>query len=239
MEFKVVTLNCWLAKRKQEFFDYLEYEQPDVLLLQEFPARPGQDLLGEVEAKLEMRGVFEPMWEIESWGELGLAIFSKWNFKRVEKEFYYKNKLVWPEFPKAGEWEFPGLFLGGELEMNMRNIWIATTHFVWSLYPEITDEQRQAGKNLLKTIAKHDQLILGGDFNVTHESEIYKMLVSQLKDDNPDNLRNTLQPEVHRSRGLDLAVDFMFHKGEMSKLEAKVPMVKASDHLPVVVTYQI
>lgn len=239
MELKIVTLNCWLANRKKQMMEFLIDERPDVLLLQEFPKRIDENLLSEMEDSLGMKGEFEAMWEIDNWGELGLAIFSKGDWKSVEREFYFKNKLTWSEFPKAGEWEFPGLLLAGELEFDKKTLWISTTHFVWSLYPQVTEEQKVAGKNLLKTIEKYDRLILGGDFNITRESEIYQMLISQFIDDMPDNVRTTLQPEVHRSRGLELAVDFMFHKGEMNKLEVKVPMVKASDHLPVVVTYQI
>jgi len=239
MELKIVTLNCWMAKRKKQMMEFLIKERPDVLLFQEFPKRIDENLIGEIEEGLEMKGEFAAMWEIDNWGELGLAIFSRWDWRSLERVFYYKNRLVWSEFPKVGQWEFPGLLLGGELKIDTSSIWIFTTHFVWSLYPQVTEEQKVAGKNLLRALGKYERLILGGDFNVTRESEIYQMLVSQLEDDNPENLKNTLQPEIHRSRGLKLAVDFMFHKGEMSKLEAKVPMVKASDHLPVVVTYQI
>ena len=59
-------------------------------------------------------------------------------------------------------------------------------------------------------------------------------------DDRPVDTKRTIHPTIHRAGEKELAVDFVFHKGEgFEVVDSRVPLVDISDHLPVVVEYEV
>ena len=253
MKLKVIQLNTWFGKYFDGIVEFVEQEKPDVLLMQEV-VRGGLGELNhgkagfyeEIKKRLGYEGVCEPMWRVKRpvEYELGVAIMSKNKLVESGSEFYFKHLVEYEQEPvvgKGGAWEFPGLLLWSRVETGAGIVKLMTTHFVWSLYPEVNDFQRTALRSLLEKLAGQERFVLGGDFNVTSESEIYAGLIkSGLVDDRPIDTKRTIHPTIHRVGEKELAVDFVFHKGEgFEVVDSRVPLVDISDHLPVVVEYEV
>ena len=249
MKLKVITLNVWLFRFFDKIVDFLEKEKPDIVLLQE--ATSGTDqifdrgLTNGVERLREVfpeyESVFHPIRtyqydNFKMW--MGCMILSRYPILSTNAHYYYEQ-LETVTNNNYNNTNFPGLLLTAKL--NGIDLQVHTTHFLWSMHPDITDRQRGAVKNLLGLLEKNNRCIIGGDFNITDDSEIYKTLSRSLISDRPTDVKRTLHPEIHPiGTSKNLAVDFIFHKGKsIIKLESYVPEVPVSDHLPVVATYEI
>lgn len=259
MKIKVIQLNVWLGQLLNGAVEFIEREEPDVVMLQE--VTKGGDValengIANVFERLESslgeggyEGVFMPMWKVKepTKFQMGLAVFSRLEVVGVKREYYFEGLVEREEaltLGRPGSIEFPGALLGVEVKVDgdRGNLELMTTHFVWSLYPKITSRQIKAAQGLLETLERHGRLVLAGDFNVTDESSVYRQIKEEgLIDDRPPGLRNTLHPRVHKVGGKqELAVDYVFHKGEGIRcLNSSVELVEASDHLPVIVEYEI
>jgi len=249
MKFRVMTLNTWCGHYLGRISKLVEKYRPDVLLLQEMTRGEPMNLpLGvsngfeKIIIETKYQGVFGPIWKmrtLEGRYELGLAILSKDKMVRKKERFYYKEILELDKSLSGGK-QFPGLWLSVEIVVDGRRVRVATTHFPWSMYPEVTTEQEEAIEGLVAQIEEEEELIFGGDMNVTDESTIYKRLTKVLIDDRPEGTRRTLHPVIHKAGEKELAVDFVMHKGgRIRKIGSEVLMEPVSDHLPVRVDYEI
>ncbi|NLF79248.1 MAG: hypothetical protein GX573_26435 [Chloroflexi bacterium] len=227
--------------------EFLTLEDPDMILLQEVTrgnlvCEEGvvPDVFQRLSKGLGLSGVFSPMWAThrggKSW-ELGLAIFSKHSIESYASKFYSKNL---ESFPRGGD-NFPGLLLDLGVRTKAGVLRVLTTHFPWSLHPEITPQQLAAAVQLRELLNVIPEFVLAGDFNVTDESEVYRIISEDMIDDRPKTLKNTLHPTIHGVGGeKELAVDYLFHKGERIRLvESGVPVVDVSDHLPIIAIYDV
>lgn len=253
MKFKVVQLNIWLGQFLEETVDFLLDQNADVVCLQEVTsggygefAHGKPRVFEQLLEKTGYNGVFAPMWEVKTPNvfEMGVAILSKHKLSNEQSEFYFKNKIFRKEgltIGKPGSIEFPGLLLNADVEIGGKIFKVKTTHFLWSMFPETTKDQVDAINKLTEKIDGENDFILTGDFNVTDKSVVYKKLIDAgFTDDRPENTLHTLHPTIHKVGSKEIAVDFVFHKGENFKiLNTSVPVVPVSDHLPVVVEYEI
>jgi len=250
MNLKVITLNTWFNKFLDKQVDFIKKEDPDVLLLQEVtsgldskndsgPTNGYQQLIQSLPGYFY---AYTPMWHLSlanNTYDLGLAIFSKAPLLETHSIYYYKEMQFISKF--TGGQDFPGVYLSGKISVAGQIIEIISTHFIWSLFPEINHFQKEAIPIFKKHLAGKQNFILGGDFNVTDDSEIYQELVSIVKDDRPKGTKRTLHPQLHKvGTAKELAVDYLFHKGSaIQLLSSQVPVVPLSDHLPIVATYNI
>jgi len=249
MKLKVITLNMWQGMFLDEVIGWLKQENPDVVMLQEAIGKGEGKFEGvnqggfeKIEAALGMDGVHQPMAMIKNeqgFYEFGMGVLTKYEFEQNIGEFYINQFRQVSDLLEINE-QYPGLLVEVRLGMDGKEVEVLTTHFVWSMYPEITATQVEAAKKLKQLLRDKDNFILGGDFNVTDSSEVYKIISDGLVDDRPASVETTLHPKIHRVKGIKLAVDFLFHKGERIKLiKSEVPMVPISDHLPIVGFYEI
>lgn len=250
MKLKVITLNCWYYKYTDKILKYLKKLQPDVILLQEVTSGPSlQTDFGvldgyqrTVESLPEYDHAYAPMWQLpfeNHFYNLGVAVFSRFKIRQSIADFYYKELMRIEVF--QGSNSFPGLNLSCTLDLGATQIEVISTHFIWSMHPGVSSEQIEAAPLFSQEISSKNALILGGDFNTTDETQIYHTVSRDLIDDRPQNLTNTLHPEIHKLQGSkDLAVDYLFHKGKnISCLSSEVPLIPLSDHLPIVADYEI
>lgn len=256
MKLKVITLNTWLCHHYSAILNFIRAQDPDVLLLQELPSgrdhpishgiadgfeRLRQDLPHYQTHFTPMRRYTDDATKL--W--MGHAIFSKLPIKSATSEYYFESletvELKPGDRVGTGHTNFPGLLIGCQLDLGGSTIICYTTHFLWSLHPEINDRQRQAVVNLLNLLQEKDQFILGGDFNITDESEIYARLREHLIDDRPSGTTSTIHPEIHKvGKEKQLGVDFLFHRGSrINLIGSRVPIVPLSDHLPIIAEYEI
>lgn len=248
MKLKVITCNVWYARFYDELLTFIRSHDPDIVLLQEVTSGPELQIEHGISnahqrlvADTSLYGHFAPMFKLVETGgfELGISILSKFPFKQT-KSIYYYRELLKVEHRDFGV-NFPGVYAAGEIELNNKPLWIISTHFLWSMYPEITNAQLEASTLFKQNLDKVDEFILAGDFNVTDESTVYATISSGLSDDRPENTKNSLHPQIHKIKGSkQLAVDYVFHRSNrLKKIYSEIPEVPVSDHLPVVVEYEV
>lgn len=252
MRLKVFTLNMWYGKYIDQILSFAQDQDSDVMLFQEISSGlEGETEYGITNAYEQLKdrfnqyhSSFTPCWRYAGASNrfsLGLAIFSKHPIAATQTRYYHKDVVTLGDKPLAGAENFPGVYHQASLDLGGRQIDVASTHFIWSLHPEINDHQRAAVEKLTQILESKNNLILGGDFNVTDDSEIYQRLTQHLVDDRPEGLESTLHPEIHKvGHEKKLAVDYLFHKGEgINLVSSHVPVVPISDHLPVVGEYEV
>lgn len=248
VKIKVVSLNLWFGKELESAVEFLKSQKPDVILLQEVPFGVSQDLdevntqsFQVLSRELEMYSSFVPGWRIKNHDysyEFGLAILTNLPVVSGGFEFYYRHFYQIEKLQGPGY--FPGILQNLKVKVGDSLLSLMTTHFIWSLHPEVNEDQKRAINPLIELLEKEERLIFGGDLNTWQETEIYQKLSNVLVDDRPKGLKQTLNPRLHRTKGKELAVDYLFHKGDdIRLLDSYVPDVDISDHLPVVAEYWI
>lgn len=251
MKLKIITLNTWLFEYFDEINDFIKSENPDVILLQEVTSGLDKQIPHGItngyeklrDQLLDYESCFMPMRryvnnEFNMW--FGHSIFSKYPIVNNSSQFYL-DTFQTVESVSFVNTIFPGLLLSSILDLGSIKFEVLTTHFIWSMHPEINDRQRQAVSNLMKILELKENFIIGGDFNITDDSEIYISLSKNLIDDRPLNTKRTIHPTIHKvGSQKELAVDYLFHKGDKIKLiKSEVPIVPISDHLPIVAEYEL
>lgn len=254
MRIKVVSLNMWLGERIDEMVEFFEEEQPDVVLAQEvtrgFDGKLNHgigNVLERLVSEFGWNGEFVHMWRASQPApvEMGVAVFSPWEIEKRLSGYYFKEPQDVDEIVIGipGRLRFCGALAGVKIDFGEVGLSFYSTHFVWSKHPEISEDQWQAAEGLINRLSGEREFLLGGDFNLTNDSEVFEKIQGELgvvNDRNPD-VDNTLHPSIHRLKGSKrLAVDFVLRQGEgLRMIDSSVPEVPVSDHLPVVVEYDI
>lgn len=241
-----MSLNIFHGEWIEKVVEFVKDNRIDILMLQEVTNGVTNNPLYKsdnfklLKNKLNMHGVYAPGWRLEPGEtpfELGVAILSKFPI-RTWSNFFYLRSLTTDK--PDNEKNFPGLALNTEIEIQKKSFRFISTHFPWSLYPQVTNDQMEASKNLIAYLNQFVGFVLAGDFNLTEESSVYQNLIKYMENDRPERLETSLNPDLHRVKGIKLAVDFVFHKNQgLTKIASEVPMVPLSDHLPVIVDYEL
>ncbi len=243
---KVVSLNAWMGNYWQRIVEFLKQEEPDVVLLQEVTrgvdahlALGVSDSVKQIAGELRYEWVFEPMIEMKTRKheyEVGVGILTKKKMKKTEARGYWGKKIKLGGSLAEGDL-LPGILVEAEV---VPGVWVGVTHFLWSMHPLISQEQMKAVEKLIELVAGRENMILGGDFNVTDDTVIYEKLKEVMRDDRPLGCRRTLHPVIHRAGEHNLAVDYLWSKGARIKLlETRVVEVGISDHMPLVAWYEV
>lgn len=230
--------------------NFLQHEKPDVVLLQEAINKGRGEFEGvtmgayqKLKQALGMEGVFAPMINVQNdrgGYEFGPAALTRLPIKNKWTQFYVNKQVTIEQLIKIRQERYPGVTVAIKIDVDGLAINFFSVHFVWSLYPQVIDDQRVGAGNLMRIIAEHQPAIIGGDFNVTDESEIYQIFKQKWHDDRPQDIKYTLHPQLHNTQGGKLAVDYLWHQGsEINLLKSQVIEVPLSDHLPVIATYKL
>ena len=241
---KLISLNIERSKHLHRNIPFFQQERPDVLCLQEvleadLPkiaadlSMPHHIWLKDILTNAPTNSDGKP-------GYSGPAIFSRTPIFETGSEYYY--------FPKGG------IVLEGEAdtysETNAQGIvWMSTdiegeryvfanTHFTWSRNGDMSEKQTSDFENLKKTLVKLPPHILCGDFNAPRGRGLWERFVEFYGKDNiPQEITTTIDPELHRVKDLKLVVDGVFAKPPY--IISNVGVVAGlSDHQAIVATVE-
>ena len=250
MRLKLLSFNIWQGKYLEELIDFLKFEKPDIIHIQEVVSH-GSGLHGhelnvwqEIQDALKMNGVYKPIWEV-SFGEvvsdLGEAILTKGELVDFEQHYYVGEsgrKIPYEDFFKAPE-TIPRSLLVGKHKFEDVEITTLNTHFTWTPDASVTDYQLNAAAKLKELVDKYDRGIFSGDLNTLYGSEVYNLLSRDWVDVS-EGERPTLHPKIHPVGKMKYHVDYIFYRGEnIDHMETNIPVVDASDHLPLIAEFEI
>ncbi|MDO8594202.1 MAG: endonuclease/exonuclease/phosphatase family protein [bacterium] len=236
---KLISLNIEMNKHLDTVIVFLQKEKPDVVCLQEvseydFPRL--QEVLG-------MEGRYEPMLRVAgprpdralAGGTVGLGLFSRFPSTFVIE--YYSGDVSAIPREQDDNQGARGTLLQAEFFAWEKEYVVGTTHFTWTPNGEASPEQRTDMDNLLSILSKHEQIVFCGDFNAPRGREMWGKIASQYKDNIPPEYISSVDPLLHRAKGLEVMVDGLFSTPEYRVSDVRL-VEGVSDHKAVVGTIE-
>jgi endonuclease/exonuclease/phosphatase (EEP) superfamily protein YafD len=223
--FKVMSYNIWRGNDKpQTALALIRQEQPDILLLQELRPYIAQELkqgLAALYPNQELYFIYEP--------SQGQGVISRYPLEPIE------NSLQRGQAQKVRV-EMPG----GSLQ-----VW--NTHlsrpFRWRRQAAQVEELIQAASGVT------EPLIIGGDFNTTDQSEVYRSLSQHLSNAHWEagwgfgfsypSPERTLNRDISIPTPM-IRIDHLFHNESLFVQNAKTLSDSGgSDHFPVIAKFSL
>lgn len=234
---KLISLNIEGSNHLDKVVQFIKKEDPDVVCLQEAVETDVPIL----EKELQMKGVFAPALIFKPGdyprllGTLGLAILTKEKILEAESYYYIGTKDYIPSYTQGDQNSGNRLLLVAKISKDSKVFTFATTHFSWSADGKPTPVQDKALEDLFKTLDKNkiEECILCGDFNAKRGERIWNKLCERFTDNIPADVVSTIDPVLHRVKGLELVVDGVFSTAGYKVEDVRV-VEGVSDHKGVV-----
>ena len=163
------------------------------------------------------------------------AILSKYplyykNYTYVQKPTDNKN-----DYSKEGR-----VYVEAKVKINEKELTIGTTHLSYTDRFIETEEKDEEVTNLINCIKK-DNYILTGDFNTYRTSKYIKYLEEKLINNDTSNTWTTKPFSYNgfKETELNWKLDYIFTSKDIKVKETKVVDTKYSDHLPILLTFEM
>jgi len=253
MQIKIITYNIWHGMYLEKVIDFLQQEKADIICLQEV-ARVGQkqravvpqvDLFNQIKTGLGMDGTYQRMcWGTVGRGtfDIGMVVFSAHPMMELTTYRYEREEtgeVLEVDLGGKDQYSIPRVLLGVKISAEQRNFWVFNAHHTITPNGGVTEHQLKATRVVKEYLNEYDEYILCGDMNTPYGNKNYDLLSEGLTDlSNPTE--PTLHPTIHRVGHKGFHVDYVFAKGDKIKhIKTRIPMIDASDHLPVVVELEL
>ena len=210
---RVVTLNIDWNKNLSRVLPFLSDCNADVTCLQEVCA----DAIPVLQEAAGAQYVYAPMCGGKIHGApetVGIAIFSHLPLLHTEA-YYYAGRA--DNILELDEQTFESrrtttcrVLAVGDVRKNGIVYRIATTHFTWTPDGRADECQRRDLRKMLNILERAGECVLCGDFNAPRGGEVYGILSRRFKDNIPAIYVTSIDPELHRIRGLLAMVDGVF-----------------------------
>lgn len=230
----------------EDIIEVIKLYNPDIVCLQELDvhvARSGNmDQPAIVAERLAYHHSFFPARPILH-GYFGNAIFSRFPLKNIQSlpleagrkpKIEIRQMINRPQESRSAVWV--------DIDHPAGIFHVLTTHL--SLLRSIRELQIRLllGEKWMGSIPLAENVIFAGDFNLTSRSKEYQILLTSLSDAQVDcglKMPRATFPAVTPLRN----IDHICYRGRMQPIHTFVPRIrltrKASDHLPVVVDFDI
>lgn len=213
MSVRLVSLNIQRDRQLRTVVPFFRESGADVACIQELFER---DIPLVAEALGAPHHLFAPMSRHVSLTPsqvMGLGIFSKYPFSSGDSVYYAGDPAHLPEqnLPDSSTWNNKNfILLYADVLAPDASYRIATTHLTWTPDGNATELQRTHTSAMLKVLEGVGELVLTGDFNAPRGKEMFSMLAAKYKDNVPPHYTSSLDPDLHRAKGLKLMVDGIF-----------------------------
>jgi exonuclease III len=214
LSIKIATLNVEGDKHLSKILPFLQSQDFDVICLQEVLNKDVPIFKDE----LQMDGKYYPSVYFSSENRGGLTPGNLWGVlvlakKDVSSFFshtYIGNEKEIPVFEDSNFNKVNRVLAGVEYQVGENTFRILTTHFTWTPDGKTNDEQRNDYKKLSQYLDLYDEFVLCGDFNAPRGQEIWDALTEKYTDNIPQEIKTTMDQNLHKVKGLELVVDGMF-----------------------------
>lgn len=217
---RLLQLNTELSWHDEKIEAFLSKEEFDVLTLQEVSRRTLERFAHSFTWHFERNFFLQGE-------EFGVAILIRKWLKLLEPNFHQylggdgitENPYVstdWSDYYDRGRfWILAWRVISDDQEVPL---W---TNYFPVAYPahETNERQRFAMASLIPLIEGFSDIILTWDFNVARSNNendlihpLYSSLGRVLKDNIPPHINNTLDPELHRVRWLEVVCDYIWSR---------------------------
>jgi len=228
MSLKLITVNIEGNEHLDLVIPFLKKEKADIICMQEVLGENVEQLEKETGLKAYF---FRTHTNTDQFNLLqGVAILTNLKHSIVAKHYYLGTEsIVVSNDPN----QFSRVVGVMKVIKDKKEFTIATTHFTWSPKGRANDLQRKSLQDLLKDLKPYPEHILCGDFNAPKGKEIFISLAKKYKDNIPKSVDSTLDPLLHRVKGLKYVVDYVFSTKAYKVTDVKV-VEGISDHKAII-----
>ncbi len=232
----LVNLNIQRSEHLDLVLPFLTERSPEVVALQEVLEEDLSVLAGVLGSHL-----YAPMSRFlqadppQLWGT---ALFSKLPIREQHVTHYAGDPRVIPDLDQqdVSTWNNKNFHLAYiDVEKDGSVFRIMTTHLTWTPDGKPTDLQRSHTTAMLAALEDAGEFVLTGDFNAPRGGEIFGKIAEHYKDNIPREYTSSLDPDLHRVKGLELMVDGIFSTPAYTVSEVEL-ISGVSDHKAVLAT---
>lgn len=256
-----MSFNIWGGRQGQELLDYLQEQarNTDIFCLQEVfdsnsevldyqGVRP--HLLGELKSLLPgFSAYFAPAYQgymdeqkVDFHVLEGQAIFVKNNLqvKETGAIYIYGDERTQIKEDFSNE---PKILQFAKLLANEKEFLVVNVHGKWYPGEKLdTKERLEQSEKILEVLEKYSgPKIISGDFNLMPETQSIKMLEKSfknlIKDFNISSTRNKISWQAHKN--IQHFADYTFVSPDIQVKTFEVPYNEVSDHLPMLMEFEL
>ena len=232
---KILQWNIWNNEEIDNIIKELKIIKADIVCIQELSIKDDNDIkirkLKEVYPYIyyEKADTF-----LDGYSQCN-AILSK--FPLSDKKYIHVQEPTdnKNDYSKEGR-----VYVEAKVKINEKNLTIGTTHLSYTDRFIETEPKDKEVTNLISCIKK-DSYILTGDFNTNRTSKYIKWLEKVLVNNETSNTWTTKPFSYNgfKETELNWKLDYIFTSKDIKVKETKVVDTKYSDHLPILMTFEL
>ena len=236
MPISLLTLNIEGDNHLDKIQQLIDEKHPDVVCFQEIYKAD----LPIFQKQLQVKSVFVPSSRIESEnkfrlkpkGEWGVAIFSRIPLFTAHIHAYVGELNHVPVYENGEPNLTNRVVIVAKFHLDNKPLYIATTHFTWADKGDATELQHKNLDQLLQVVESYRPLVFCGDFNAPRGKSVFERLATEFTDNIPTHVTSSIDPDLHRVKGIELMVDGMFSSPGIHVNDVEV-IQGVSDHKAV------
>lgn len=172
--------------------------------------------------------------------EQGNEVLAKYPMIQSENVFYYKNYSDFTDTTNFRQEDHPRAFENVILNINDKKLQIINVHGIWNK-DKIGDERTMNQSEVILSYVRDDiPCIITGDFNLLPNTEsinkINKKMTNLIEEYNIQSTRPTFDDGLDRG---DLVCDYIFVNEKVRVNDFKVLNSNVSDHLPLILDFDL
>lgn len=246
MNIKILQWNILWTEKIENIADTLKKIDADIVCLQELTrgakVNNNIDTAMFVAQKLDFHYFYKDaqVWQNGEKQAQGNAIFSRFPITDSRCLFLQESKQNPKDATEEGR-----TYIECTIEIEGKKIQVATVHLSFTPRFEYTEARKHETENLTNIIKnKNKQFILTGDFNASPESEVMKQILPYLKDCGPSFDQKTWSTKPFEKKGfvvndLNWRIDYVLSSSDIKVVSSEIIKTDHSDHLPVLVTFEV
>lgn len=172
--------------------------------------------------------------------EQGNEVISTYSIVRAENVFYYKNYSTFTDTTNFRQEDHSRAFQNVILNINDKKLQIINVHGIWTKDKLGDDRTIKQSEVILSYIRDDIPCIVTGDFNLLPNTESIKKLdnkmINLIEKYNIVSTRPTFYDGLDKG---DLVCDYIFVNEKVKVNDFKVLTIDASDHLPLILDFDI
>ncbi len=246
MRIKLLQWNVWYLEDVINLKSLLEEVDADILCLQELTTNSdknpsintGSFLAEELGLNLFIKTAQE--WKNFDKDSQDNAILTKFPLKKT-----FSHYLKTPGPPETRNYSEEGrVYVEAAIEINGSLINVGTTHLTFAPHFIQTEVKREEEEELFKVLTKNKSYIFTGDLNSAYDTPLIKKLSQKFQNCGPAYEEKTWTTKEFDYQGfreteLNWRLDYVFASHDLKVLSSKVIKTGFSDHLPILVEFEL
>ncbi len=250
MRMKLLQWNIWFEEDIKKVAKFIKAQKVDVICVQElsqnFPKNGNINTAEALGKWLGMNFVYkigqrEKIKNKIKW--LGNGIYSRYPIQHSRAKYIQTPHGVsqrFPDYARQGR-----IYIEADINVHGQTYTVGTTHAAFERSMKDTPRKKKEIKKILDIVAKKKaRYIFAGDLNAEPQSTLIKGVKRYLKHTGPDFRFVTYTTKPHLKTYKDHAplqwrIDYVFATADIKIKRAKLVKTTVSDHLPIVVDFDI